>query len=227
MFYESANDLLQSELPIGAQAQLYPIFESGARAYRELLSENLCLFNSVFFNNLRGQLFSYLIFRQFNPDMISQNFFFQVEAKKVNNFNYRALNLVGENLIVNVCRTIDSNSLPTKSKYRKTKCKLNKFNEKGLCLRCINDQLTVKNEPYYAFLTYGHKRGVLEFANIIIPNYSMTEILAKIDLKSELHLYKSQIHNSYEEEKVTTLKKETLEMLSLFKRNEGNGSETS
>ncbi|QNB45830.1 hypothetical protein BR63_05585 [Thermanaerosceptrum fracticalcis] len=224
-FYNNADELIKKELPRSIRAQLYPFFLSGARAFHEVIQSNSTLFTSTFLTNIKGWLFNYLIFRQFEEDMLSENFPFKVQAVKVNNFNYKSLNLVRQNVIINIGKAKDKDALPNRSWYRVKQCRKNKFKAKQLFYDTnTKNNLIVKPEPYYLFLTYGTRNNDIEFVNLLVPNENMTGYLKKIELGSEFSLIKNNdILIQQAEKRITSLKADVLKQLNLLK-GEGNES---
>lgn len=211
-FYDNANELVTKELPRSVRSQLYPFFHSGVIAYQEVVNNSI-LFRSEFMSNLKGRLLNYMIFRQFEPDMVSSTFPFKTNVEKVNNFNYKTLNLSRGNIIINVAKANDKNSLPSRSKYRLKKCNLNKFYQKQLFCQVKTKEMVVTNEPYYAFLTYGFRNNEIDFVNLVVPNDRMTGILKKVDLMSEFSLYKSEVPQEEIEKRITSLNQHVIEEL--------------
>lgn len=218
-FYDNAKELIRYETPKAIRGQLYPFFENGFRSYQELINDNKAFFDSDFISNIKGRLLSFLVFRQFEKEMLGKKFPFIPEAKTVNNFNYKSLNLLRNNIIINVCRAPDSNSLPNRSKYRLKHCKLNKFNEKNLFYFVDKkNEMNFKKEPYYMFLTYGYDKKDISFVNLLVPDAKMTSILEKIELQSEMFVYKTDEVKKRETEKIlTSLKAEALQKLTLIR----------
>ena len=221
--------LVKNEVPRSIRAQLFPLFETGAKAYYEIINTNKEFINSVFLNNIKGNLFNYLIFRQFEPDMINNNFPFKFEAKTVNNFKYRSLNLVRPNSIINIGKAFDKDSLPNRSLYRRKLCKHNNFREKNLLFAINNDnKLCLKSSPYYMFLTYGYnyKKFELEFVNLVIPDKKMKDFIYKIDIKSEYALHRtlkiSREEKRETEKKIAFLKEDVIKQFNIFKGIDGH-----
>ncbi|MDO7787105.1 hypothetical protein [Desulforamulus aquiferis] len=221
-FYNNADELVDNELPIHIRAQLYPLIENGVRAYQEFVYEHFKTFDSAFINNLKGWLLTYMIFRQFEQDMVSSNFPFLCEAQKVNNFQYKSLNLTRGNVMINLGKARDEYAFPHRSKYRIRNCRNNRFTEETLFLGVDkSNNFIVKNEHYYLLLTYGYKNGNIGFANLIVPNYKMTKFEKACDLKTEFRLYNNNAGmQSNVEKKVAFIKDEVLQKLKLIKKEE-------
>jgi hypothetical protein len=221
-FFSSAGELIESEMPRSTRIKIYPFFESGLQAYRDILKTNELFFNSAFATNIKGHLLNYMIFRQFEPDMISQQFLLKAEARRVNNFYYNSLNLLKDGLIINVGKTYGRDKLPNRSRYRKKYCRLNKFREKHLFFDINSEnELVQKNEPYFMLLTYGLDRGEIEYVNLMVPNDLMTGYHKSIDLKAEcLYEQPELLHNEEMEKRMTALKTDTIQKLKLLKGEE-------
>ena len=216
-FYTNAKELLDSEMPRSERRIFYPIFVSGIQAYKDVIDSNKKFFKSYFAANIKGPLLNYMIFRQFEPDFTSAHFPFKLEARRVNNFQYKALNLVKKGLIINTGKAYDTELLPNRSEYRKKYCQLNRFNEKHLFYDIEeNNDLVVRQEAYFMLLTYGFKKGEIEFVNLFVPNESMTGYLEKIDLKAECLYYEPELlHSDEMEKRMTALKTDVLHKLEL------------
>lgn len=215
-YYSSANELLDSEMPRSLRTYFYPIFVSGMQAYKDVIESNKTFFSSSFAANIKGPLLNYMIFRQFEPDFTSAHFPFKLQARKVNNFHYKALNLVREGLIINAGKAYNSELLPNRSGYRKKYCRLNRFNEKHLFFDIEENEMVVKHEPYFMLLTYGLNKGEIDFVNLLVPNASMTGYLKKVDLKAECLYFEPQLlHNEEMEKRMTALRTDALHKLKL------------
>lgn len=225
-FYQNASELVKKELPRSVRSQLYPFFLSGVIAFQEVVNSTFVLFQSEFMSNIKGRLLNYMICRQFEPDMISESFPFTPKAERVNNFNYKTLNLLRGNVIINVAKASDKNSLPGRSKYRLENCRLNKFSQKQLFYNIKSKKLIVTNEPYYMFLTYGFKNShEIDFVNLMVPNAGMTGILKKVDLISEFSLYTQDVPQEEVEKRITSLKNDVIRKLNIKLRSDGEGDE--
>jgi len=167
-----------------------------------------------------------MIYRQFEPDMLSETFPFTPKPERVNNFNYKTLNLLRRNVIINVAKAKDKNSLPRKSKYKLENCRLNNFSQKQLFYNVKSKKLIVTNEPYYLFLTYGVKDDYeIDFVNLIVPNAGMTSILKNIDLMSEFALYTQDVPQEEVEKRITSLKNDVVRKLNIKLKSDGEGDE--
>ncbi|KUO58391.1 MAG: hypothetical protein APF84_13220 [Gracilibacter sp. BRH_c7a] len=212
--YKNAKEMLESELPRSVTSHLYPIFNRGIAAYNSILNMEGGTFQSVFLHNIKGPLLNYMIFRQFEPDMLNDTFPFTPFPQKVNSFNYSALNLLHNNVKINVGKSLNSD-LPNRSKYRRTACEVNRFPDDDLFYGTSGqyDQLFENNEPYYVFLTFNLKGTELDFVNLVVPNWNMTKCLAQVELKKELRLYiPSEEEKKTDEKVVTSLKTEFMKL---------------
>ncbi|MHB1652320.1 MAG: hypothetical protein ACYCVD_07560 [Desulfitobacteriaceae bacterium] len=207
MIYNSAKELVDTELPRTIRAQLYPIFIRGLKAYRDILNMQGGTFQSVFIHNIKGWLLNYMIFRQFEADMLSSAFPFVPEPVKVNSFKYTSLNLRSGNLRLNVGKAFDNNSFPNPSKYRRKSCYRNRFPSDDLFTGTTDpyyDQLFESEAPYYAFLTFNIKNDDMDFLNIMVPNWNMKRCLTYLNLRNELSLVKTEHTEESQNEKIIT-----------------------
>lgn len=163
-----------------------------------------------------------MVFRQFEPDMVSSNFPFTCDAQKVNNFKYRSLNLIRGNVMINVGKARDEYTFPNRSKYRLRSCRNNRFIEESLILGVDNsNSFVVKNEQYYLLMTYGYKHGNIGFVKLIVPDDRMTAFKKVCDLKSEFRMYSNNTNTQLEiEKKVAFIKDEVLQKIKSIKKEE-------
>jgi hypothetical protein len=212
--YQTPDELIDQELPIGKRARLYPVINDAFNFFNDFLLEHDSLFQSEFFKNTKGHLLSYIVCRHFEPDMVSPNFPFYYYAEKVNNFGYKNGILKSGNVIINISRARQPNGLPNKSFHRLKKCAQNDFKSINLFFDVNHkNRLFLNNEPYCCFLTYEVVSDQLETVNLIVPDQKMNSVLKNIDLKSEYAFYEPEkeiIDVAEKEKKITALKEEIL-----------------
>lgn len=216
--YKSAKELVEYEMPKSVRSQLLPIFLRGISAYKQILNMQGGTFQSIFIHNIRGALLNFMIFRQFEADMLSSSFPFVPMPEKVNSFKYTALNLLHNNVKINVGKSFNSESFPNNSKYRRNFSERNRFPEDDLFygLDRAYDQLFVNDDPYYTFLTFNLKNDELDYLNLMIPNWNMTRPLFNLNLKNEISLVSVTEEAKVHDEKIIThLKDEFLKNLPL------------
>ena len=211
MNYSTADELLDLEVPKEVRSVLYPMFLRGTKAFEELINEEAFMFNSTFLNNCKGQLRTFLIFRQFDADLLSSNFPFSVVPKEVNHCRYTTLNLQRGNVLINVAKEAKQTRLPSRSKFRLDACKTNNFRQNTLF---FDENGQVQEEPYYLLLTYGYRYGSLNFVDLVVPDVNMRDVLAVRSLKSEYVMQpKSLEEKELEEELLVKLKYDAIEQL--------------
>lgn len=211
MNYSTADELLDLEVPKEVRSVLYPMILRGTKAFEELINEEAFMFNSTFLNNCKGQLRTFLIFRQFDADLLSPKFPFTVVPEEVNHCRYTSLNLRRGNVMINVAKEARQTHLPSRSKFRLELCKTNNFRQNTLF---FDENGRVQEEPYYLLLTYGYRYGGLDFVDLVVPDINMRDILAVRSLKSEYVMQpKSLEEREVEEELLVKLKYDAIEQL--------------
>lgn len=223
--YKNARELVETELPRAVRSQLFPIFERGVQAYREILSMPGGTFKSIFLHNIKGWMLNFMIFRQFEPDLLSSTFPFISTTEKVNSFEYRALNLLHGNVKINAGKAATLDSFPNRSNYRREYCQRNRFPDDDLFSETdpFYDQLFLSDQPYYLFLTFNVnvQNNKLDFVNLMVPDCNMKKSLFNINLMNEFSLRKKDDTDKKTDEKiVATLKNEFLQNLPI--KGEGN-----
>lgn len=219
--YNTVEELISSELNMRTTSMIYPIFETAQRTFDEIILDNHDIFKSQLKNNILGWLRTFLVFRQFEEDMISEAFPFEIFIKKVNNFGYKAITLKGKNIELIIAKTLNEHKLPSKSKYRIKSSRANNLESKQVMIHIPKalekPSPSFVEEPYFGFLAFGGCMRTMEHVSIIIPNAGMTEILATINLKKQFSLYIGEdiFKEQPPEKKITKLKKSVEEELGL------------
>lgn len=214
MKYTDAESLLEGEFPIAVRRYLYPIFERGEIAFNEIMEDPL--YQSSFSANISGWLSNFLVCRQFEPDMLDSGFPLEVEIRRVNNFNYKALFLHSKHAMVNVAKGSSmKNAFPGRSKYRLRACQNNNILQNTLFWD-FEDGGKIVEDKYFLLLTYHMKMKELAYVNLMVPDVNMVESLKTYNLKSEIHVYPQ---NKVEDEPIITgIKEEALEALKQKKK---------
>lgn len=209
--YKTAKEFIENEIPVKVRINLCPIFQAGIKAYNDIISSDYDLFKSDYGSNIYGQLKTFVIYRQFEKDMLSEKFPFDCDAQKVNGFKYKVPKLVRGNGMFLVCRAQKAGVLPKESKYKKEYCRKNMFECRQLKIDLDSKKMPIiSSEKYLAFITYGIKNNELEFVNLVVPDKDMKECLYYIDLKHEFDMYLRNINNDQQQEetRIASLKKE-------------------
>lgn len=207
--YETAKTFIESELPIKDRIKLFPIFSAGIKAYNDIISSDYDFFKSKYSANIYGDLKTFVIYRQFDSDMLSDKFPFKCTAKVVNSFKYTVPELSKGKGVFLIGRTKKAEILPKSSQYKLKYCKNNTF--QGMQLKIDiddNKELSVGEGQYLAFITYGIKNSDLNFINIVVPDNKMEECLYCVDLKNEFEMYSNNVEEDREQEEqiIATLK---------------------
>lgn len=207
--YKTAKAFIESELPIKDRIKLFPIFSAGIKAYNDIISSDYDFFKSEYSTNIYGVLKTFVIYRQFDSDMLSEKFPFKCEPMVVNSFKYTVPELIKGEGIFLIARAKNARVLPKPSQYKLKYCKNNAFRSMQLKMDIDdNKDLTVGQEKYLAFITYGIKNSQLDFINIVVPDSKMEECLYQVDLKHEFEMYSNNIEEDKDEEEqiIATLK---------------------
>lgn len=191
------------------RAKIYQMMYIGITAYNRFIKENVELQKSKFLINIKSRLLTFLIYRQFDEDMISKSFPLEVNIQKVNKFGYNALMLCNDKVKISLAKTQNKFSLPNKSNYRLMQCKDNLGIETQLKFNLDNDSKELIPAPIYVIIGFKIINNQLEYLNFIVPDTTMKNSIVNINLLAE---YKKVILDSKEEpeieEQITTIKKE-------------------
>lgn len=190
------------------RASIYQMIYIGVTAYNRFISENAELQKSKFLSNIKSRLLTFLIYRQFDEDMISKSFPLEVKIQKVNMFGYNSLMLCNKKVKVSLAKTKNKFSLPNKSKYRLEHCKDNLGIETQLKFNLDNESEKLIPAQIYVIIGFKIINDQLEYLNLIVPDASMETSIVNINLIDE---YRKVINNSKEEpeieEQIATIKK--------------------
>ncbi|WP_443660582.1 hypothetical protein [Clostridium algidicarnis] len=173
-------------VPTGMRQKLYEVVYIGISAYNGLLQDNPEITKSKFFPNVKTRLLTFVVYRQFEDDMVSKEFPFKVDINQVNNFGYNTLTLTTKKIRISLAKTLNNKSLPNRSKYRIKECKNNFKHGTQLCFS-FEEFGTNKYEdaPTYFIIGFGIKNGEVDHLNLLLPDAIMEDPIANIDLKRE------------------------------------------
>ncbi|WP_085829378.1 hypothetical protein [Clostridium massiliodielmoense] len=212
--YKTGKQFIENNIDVKSRIKLFPIIKAGIEAYKDIISSDRKLFDSKYSKDIRGHLKNFVIYRQFDEDMLSKSFPFKCEALEVNNFGYTVPKLEKDKGIILISRQSIEGSLPSKSKYKLKYSENNNFERKQLRFNLDKLPEIAPDEKYLAFLTYGMKDGDLEFLHLMVPDKDMNECIYDLDIQHEYNLYCNNINRKdveYVESTVATIKTEWLE----------------
>lgn len=200
------------------RSSIYQILYIGVTAYNSLLEDNKDIIKSYFFGNIKTRLLTFMIYRQFEGDMLGEDIPFKVDIKKVNNFGYNALNLKDNKVKVSLAKTLKQGNLPNKSVYRK-KDSVNNFKyERQLKFNFDEEKYPIQDAQAYFIVGFGVKSEKLTHLNLLMPNSSMDSCICNVDLLKEYYNWViGPKDEEYIERKIVNLKSEGTKVI----RNEG------
>lgn len=158
----------------------------GHEIYQEIIKTNPIVFsNDSFGANLKTKLKNFIVNRQLYSDLRNQNFPFDVEIKKVNNFGYQVPVMVKDGVHIIVARTNSSNMLPSYAKYKADMAQNNQKTDKQLFWEFNNSEMSLGEIREFAILCYDFDyEGVLH-AEIILPDSTFHIITDSLDIIEE------------------------------------------
>lgn len=212
--YKTGKEFIDTDIKIGTRLKLFPIMKAGIESYKDIISSDRKLFNSSYSKDIRGHLKNFVIYRQFDQDMLSKNFPFKCEPLSVNSFGYTVPKLENGKGIVLIARVKKEGSLPTKSKYKLKYAQNNNFKAKQLKFDIDKDLKAVSDGKYLSFLTYGVKNNELDFLHLIVPDKDMNECVYDLNIKHEYDMYCNNLKDQgsqYIESTVAKIKTEWLQ----------------
>lgn len=202
-------------VPVDIRQKLYEVLYIGISAYNSLLKDNLEITKSKFFGNVKTRLLTFVLYRQFEDDMISKKFPFKVDIKQVNNFGYNSLVLYNKRVKISIAKTLDNMSLPNRSKYRIKECKNNFRHETQLCFNFEEPSIKKYEDALTYFIVgFGLKDGVIEHLNLLLPDTSMRYTIANIDIEKEYFDWTMGTKDEpYVEKQIVKVREEALKLI--------------
>lgn len=201
-------------MSIETRSKIYQMLYIGITAYNRLINENSELRKSKFWINIKSRLLTFLIYRQFEPDILSEAFPLKVDIEKVNQFGYNSLMLSNKKLKISLAKTNKKIDLPNKSKYRLRHCKDNYEVETQLKFNLEEETNKLIPAQIYVILGFKIRDGELEYLNFMIPNTDMSRAILNINLIDEY--YKIILETKEEpevEEQIASMKKQAEKIL--------------
>lgn len=155
------------------------IFSDAIKVYKELLDKEKDIFSGEYFQSIKGKLLGYIINKAFDPKLLPSNLPFKPEIINLA-FSQKAPKLVLNNTILTISKVMNTESLPSKSKYKLEYAKGNDllFNQFKFDL---DKELKIKSAPYYGIIAYEYK-DYLKSLNIIIPDSEFKNIIKTINI---------------------------------------------
>ncbi len=189
------------------RGKIYQMLYVGITAYNMLMKENPDLKKSKFFINIKSRLLTFLIYRQFDEDMLSEAFPLKVDIDKVNKFGYNSLMLSNNKVKISLAKTKNKLSLPNKSKYRLKHCRDNYSIETQFKFNFESDDPKIIPAQKYVILGFKVRHGELEYLNYMIPDSSMEQAILNLSLTDEYYRFILDTKEEPEtEERIATIK---------------------
>ena len=180
---------------------LYQTFYIALSAYNSLLEEKKEFKESVFFSNIRTRLLTFMIYRQFDKDLLSEEYPFKVITEKVNNFGYTSLILHKNNINISLANTNKKGKLPNKSKYRIKYSRFNTLYDVQLRFKIDESgENEIIDAPIFFIIGYKVYGGKFSYLNLMLPDNRMKNSLQNIDLTLEYNNWLNQPINQEDEE---------------------------
>lgn len=208
--YKNANELINENISTITENSICNMLEIGIVAYKRIIKENELLFNNSLSSNINQRLLAYCVARQFGADMIDSEIPFTSDIRKVNSFGYKVVELKNNMLTLHISK--NKNLLPKKAGYKLDLCLNNDFESNQQVLEEFKDKtVKVVDSPYYGFINYYiNRESELEYVNIVIPNYNMSEVIYSkriFDKNSGIKLI-DNIDDKEIEKRIVTIKSE-------------------
>ncbi|HCW52730.1 MAG TPA: hypothetical protein DG753_03100 [Clostridium sp.] len=165
---------------------IYIIVDGAINAYRQLIKDERDILSGEYFKEFRGRLLGYIIKRAFDPELISGNFPFRIDCKKMS-FNQRRPELQKDNIILTLAKSINSEELPSKSNYKLEYSKGNSFISRQMMFGGMDD-FKVRDIPYYGIIRYEYSENELKNLDIIMPDADYKSIIKRISIPKILKI---------------------------------------
>lgn len=199
---------------------LYKILFIGLSTYNRILKENSKLLESKSFGELRSRLVRFLIKRQFEEDMLPEDFPYKAEFKKTNNFGNTVVFLKNSTSEIQINKIPKSNRLYNSNKpsrYMLEKAKLNSRYKKEITFFIdADDKVEIKeNKRLYVVLGYKIADNKLEYLKFHIPDEYMETSLDCFDAINEYNnmINGDNVDKNVYEDKIIKLKNEAAKVI--------------
>lgn len=183
--YKNVDEFIRYELNPKETQKIYNNIENAVLAVNDLIRKN-DFFRSDFILNISGRLINYAVIKSFEKNMLPKPFIYTTTTRKME-FGQKRIELSKENIKLDIAKTNKSGMLPTPSKYKK----LNALNNWGLGNQLYFDNncsFEIKESPNYGIITYGVKNYILQYVEILIPDYTYNYVLKRIDIQPKITL---------------------------------------
>lgn len=205
---------------------IYKVFFIGLSAYNRILTENRELVKSNAFSEIRSKLLGTVLKIQLEDQMLSLDFPYEIEFKKVSNFGNIAAFLKDDRCKIQFNKIPKSNKLYNSdkpSKYMIREAVANSIYddtyENQLCFSFgdVNGGQNIKNKynKVYVILGYRVVGGDLEYLSFNIPDKNMKKSIDYLDVINEYNDMISGNNNEVYEEQIITIKKETEKIIKI------------
>lgn len=178
--FKTLDESIDKELNKQALQPIYVVVNDAIKTYKQLMQDENYIFSGEYFEEIKGRLLSYTIKRAFDPTLISGNFPFEVNCRKMN-FNQRRPELTKNNILLTISQTKDLNELPSKSKYKMKYSKGNSLIARQLIFKEAQEA-KIEDIPYYGIIRYMYSDNELKDLDIIIPDVNYKSIIKRIPI---------------------------------------------
>ncbi|WP_034438791.1 hypothetical protein [Clostridium ihumii] len=185
------NFAVESLIKKDDREKIYKVIYIGVSVYNRLLKDNPQLEDSEFFSEIRSRVLNFFVKRQFEEDILSKDFPFKIEIKKINGFGNKALFLQNDFARMKISKN-KSNKLYNGnkiSKYMLDEAKINSKHEKQIKLVILdNRELEVQQEKRtFVILSYGINGKEFDHIDFIIPNSDMKSSIETFNALDEFN----------------------------------------
>lgn len=211
---EKINGLIKKE----ERENIYYILYIGLSAYKRLLEDNPELEKSESFSEIRTRILSFVVKRQFEPDVLSMDFPFKVEIKDVNPFKSKALFLNNKLIRLKINKTPKRNKLHNSnkiSKYLLEEAKVNDKHLKQVKFLLFDNEAEVGEDKYtFMILGYGVRDKEIDHLDFMIPSFDMKQSEETFNALEEYQqAIRMDINNEQTERKIAFLKEEAKKLV--------------
>lgn len=208
------NEIIDSLISKNEREKIYKIIYIGVSAYKRLWDDNKQLENSEFFSEIKTRILSFVIKRQFEKDLITKDFPFEVEIKNVNKFGNKALFLQNGLSKIKLSKTSKANKFQNSTKvpkYMLREAEINSKYQRQIKLFVLeNNELEAREEKRtFMILGYGVNDRELSHIDFIIPDEYMKNSIEAFNALYEFrNTVKLSIGDEVTEKQIVALKDE-------------------
>jgi len=212
------NEKIERLIKKEERENIYYILYIGLSAYKRLLEDNPELEKSESFSEIRTRILSFVVKRQFEPDVLSMDFPFKVEIKDVNPYRSKALFLENKFVRIKVNKTLKRNKLHNGneiSKYMLKEAEVNSKHQKQIKFFMFDNDAEVGEDKYtFMILGYGVRDKEIDHLDFMIPSFDMKESEETFNALEEYNqTIRMDTNNEQIERKIMFLKEEAKKLV--------------